>query len=71
MLLCIPIGSIIKDILFPEIVCILALAGISIEISSLLDIIICLLRRKFKLFIGKNIIKITVFIGFFGGSPDA
>ncbi|WP_288178076.1 hypothetical protein, partial [Dialister sp. CAG:357] len=60
----------IKTYFFPEIVCVLAFPGISIEISSLLDIIICLSRRKFKLFIGKNIIKITVFIGFLAGSPN-
>lgn len=68
MLLCIPIGSINKDILFPEIVCVLALAGISIEISSLLDIIIYLSRGIFKPLVGKKIIKISVFIGFLAGN---
>jgi hypothetical protein len=49
----------------------LALAGISIEIFSLLDIIIYLSEGIFKPFVGENIIKITVFIGFLAGSPDA
>lgn len=70
MLLCIPIGSINKDILFPEIVCILALAGISIEIFFLLDIIIYLSEGIFKPFVGENIIEIPVFIGFLAGSPN-
>jgi hypothetical protein len=48
----------------------LALAGISIEISSLLDIIIYLSEGIFKPFVGENIIKIPVFIGFLAGNPN-
>ncbi|WP_419490757.1 hypothetical protein, partial [Dialister hominis] len=59
-----------KTYFLPEIVCILALAGISIEISSLLDIIIHLSEGIFKPFVGENIIKIPVFIGFLAGSPN-
>jgi hypothetical protein len=51
-------------------VCVLAFPGISIEISSLLDIIICLSEGIFKPFVGENIIKIPVFIRFLAGNPN-
>jgi hypothetical protein len=48
----------------------LALAGISIEIFFLLDIIIYLSEGIFNPFVGENIIEIPVFIGFLAGSPN-